>query len=82
MSDWHPFDDKPIVDPGAIAWSDAPGWRPDNVGRCRTCAAPIRWCVHVISGRKSPFDPSGVNHFATCPNAQWWRERKPKKEAP
>lgn len=63
-------------------WTDShppPGWQvPDNwrfvnLGRCRSCRAPIQWCRHHVSARSAPFDPDGTSHFATCPDAPKWR---------
>jgi hypothetical protein len=42
---------------------------------CRSCSASIYWIV-TGNNRKMPVDPSGVSHFATCPNAA--EHRKPR----
>lgn len=48
-------------------------------GRCRGCAAKIYWVVSKRSktGRPSPYDPDGISHFATCPQAAAFRTKKP-----
>lgn len=35
-------------------------------GTCRGCAAPIYWVVH-LNGKRAPYTPEGLNHFADCP---------------
>jgi len=53
------------------------GWVPDNLARCRSCGAPIMWCI-TAKGRKAPVDRDGTNHFATCPQASSWRRGRPR----
>lgn len=50
----------------------------DNRAECRSCGAPILWCV-TARGKKMPVDVPAddeptTSHFATCPNAQEWRK--------
>lgn len=50
----------------------------DNQAECRSCGAPILWCV-TEKGKKMPVDvPTDdeptTSHFATCPNAEAWRK--------
>lgn len=47
-------------------------------GNCKGCAAPIRWVRHVDTGRITPYDLDGVNHFSVCPNREQFK--KPKEE--
>lgn len=35
---------------------------------CSGCRSPIYWIEHR-SGNRAPYDPDGVNHFVTCPEA-------------
>ena len=44
------------------------GWTYDNVGQCRSCGAPMVWCI-TPAGKRSPLNRDGVSHFATCPSA-------------
>lgn len=58
-----------------------------DLGRCRSCQAPILWVV-LQSGKRAPldkattvvFDEEGVsftghlNHFATCPQSKEWKK--------
>jgi len=52
----------------------------DEVGRCRSCGAVILWVV-TLWGKRSPQNPDGTSHFATCPDAVRWRRDK-RKGAP
>ncbi len=36
--------------------------------QCRGCGAEIYWVVHR-SGKRAPYTPLGLNHFADCPAA-------------
>lgn len=38
-------------------------------GKCRGCGADIYWVVHR-NGKRAPYTPHGLNHFADCPAAQ------------
>lgn len=40
-----------------------------NESTCRSCEAPIVWCV-TARGKRMPMDPAGTSHFKTCPNAK------------
>ena len=49
----------------------------ENQSECRSCGAPIIWCV-TSKGKKMPVDmPEGdeptTSHFATCQDADKWR---------
>ena len=48
-----------------------------NVGTCSTCGARIVWCL-TSKGNRAPFNPDGVSHFATCPQAGEHRHRRTK----
>lgn len=51
----------------------------DNEAECRSCGAPVLWCV-TRNGKKMPVDLPTVpeeattSHFATCPEAGQWRK--------
>jgi hypothetical protein len=51
------------------------GWTADNLARCRSCKAEVIWAVHD-SGKRAPFDMDGSSHFATCPQADYWRKAR------
>lgn len=44
-------------------------------GVCKGCLAEIHWVVHR-NGRRTPYDPTGVNHFITCPEREQFQRRK------
>lgn len=56
-----------------------PGWVdpdiPPEPATCRSCGAAIRWVVALVSRKRSPIDPDGTSHFATCPDADRWRKK-------
>lgn len=35
-------------------------------GVCRGCEASVFWVKH-LNGANTPYDPSGLNHFVSCP---------------
>jgi hypothetical protein len=37
--------------------------------RCRSCRAPVRWCIVEATGKKMPLDPDAV------PDGNIWVER-------
>jgi hypothetical protein len=37
-------------------------------GACRGCLREITWVRHA-NGKTAPYDPSGLNHFISCPEA-------------
>lgn len=44
---------------------------------CKSCGAEIFWVTHLKTGRKAPYDTTeGLNHFATCPNAEDFRSKR------
>ena len=72
---WEPFT-EPLRDPASIRFTVPVGWTLDHTGRCKTCKAPIGWCISFRSGPEwRPIDEDGRHHQATCPNAAFWRER-------
>lgn len=46
----------------------------DIPARCRSCDARVLW-LESKNGKRSPFDPDGISHFATCPQADRWRKK-------
>lgn len=51
----------------------------DNRAECRSCGAPIIWCI-TAKGKRMPVDePENdeptTSHFATCKDAAQWRKR-------
>lgn len=46
--------------------------------KCNGCNAPIVWIRHIRGAKLTPYNPSGLNHFATCPARD--RFRKPRSE--
>jgi len=49
-----------------------------NVGSqsiCRGCGGSIYWIQHN-TGKNAPYNPSGLSHFSTCPQAQNFRKEK------
>lgn len=45
-----------------------------DLGTCRSCGATVYWRV-TSAGKRAPYNPDGISHFATCPQAQTWRKR-------
>ena len=45
-------------------------------GQCKGCAARIIWVRHIDSGRNTPYDGDGTNHFITCPEAAKFKREK------
>jgi hypothetical protein len=45
-----------------------------NPGACRSCGARILW-IFSKDRKLMPYDPDGVTHFATCPDAKEWSKR-------
>ncbi len=43
--------------------------------QCRGCGAAIVW-IETEAGKPMPCDPSGKPHWATCPSAEKFRNRK------
>lgn len=60
--------------PGFEGWTVPLGYAPRQLARCNGCMAMILW-ARTPSGRYAPLDPSGLNHFATCPKADLFRRR-------
>lgn len=44
-------------------------------GRCKGCSAAITWVRHLDSGRTTPYDIDGLNHFASCPEAKQFKKK-------
>lgn len=55
-------------------WTIPAGWQPDNVGHCRSCGAPVLWCL-TPRGKKAPINSDGSSHFSNCPQSEQWRKR-------
>jgi hypothetical protein len=47
--------------------------------QCRGCHAEIYFVVHR-NGRRTPYDPTGINHFITCPHAADFKKTKGPKD--
>jgi len=75
---WDPFS-MPIVDPASLDWTFPAGYRLSGFGECRSCNAPIAWLESERTGKRSPWNPEGTSHFASCPNAAAWRDWSAKK---
>lgn len=59
--------------PDGTVFTVPDGWEADSASKCRSCYAPVLWCVHDRRGSRAPFDPDGTSHFATCVDAASWR---------
>lgn len=46
-------------------------------GVCRGCEASVFWVRH-LNGANTPYDPSGLNHFVSCPKADNFRKGLPR----
>jgi hypothetical protein len=44
-------------------------------GVCKGCGAAIYWLQHA-NGKRAPYTPEGLNHFADCREAARFRSRK------
>jgi hypothetical protein len=42
---------------------------------CRGCGWGIEWVTHR-NGKQTPYDPSGLNHFVSCPKAKDFKRAK------
>ena len=72
---------RPLVPVGVTGWMLPEGYRPDNYAACRGCGQRILWAF-TLAGKKSPHDPDGTSHFATCSAAARFRkDRAPKPKA-
>lgn len=45
-----------------------------QMGTCKGCQQSI-WWIKTPKGRAMPCDADGTSHFATCPNADQFRNR-------
>lgn len=45
-------------------------------GVCRGCKAEIWWMVHRATGRITPYNQDGANHFIDCPDRESFRKRR------
>ena len=61
-----------VVDEQYAGWRRPAGWSIVTLDSCRGCGASIAWAV-TANRKYAPLDPSGVNHFATCPRADRFR---------
>jgi len=47
---------------------------------CKGCGAQILFVRHTASsGKLTPYDPDGLNHFGTCPKAAQFKRPKTKE---
>jgi hypothetical protein len=49
---------------------------------CRGCGAEVIWAYHRDTMKNTPYDLDGVNHFATCPKATEFRQKKDQPRPP
>lgn len=61
-------------------WTVPDGYRPSSVGACRSCSAEILWTT-TPAGKRSPLDRDGRSHFATCPQSDAWRTKRPARSS-
>lgn len=67
---------REVADGVPVVWRIPLEWRPaDHVSRCRSCDAPIVWCV-TPRGKRAPVNADGTSHFSNCPEADRWRKPK------
>lgn len=45
-----------------------------DVGPCRGCKQNVYWTKHA-NGKNAPYDPTGINHFITCPKAKEFKRK-------
>lgn len=45
-----------------------------DMGECRSCRARVAWVV-TAKGKRAPYNPDGISHYATCPQAATWRKK-------
>jgi hypothetical protein len=50
-------------------------------GNCKGCGVPIRWVRHISTGKITPYDLDGVNHFVTCSDRERFRKLKEEQNA-
>jgi len=43
--------------------------------RCKSCKAEV-WWIRTFNGRMMPVNRDGTSHFANCPQANQWREKR------
>jgi hypothetical protein len=62
--------------PDGTSWVIPDGWLHlgDLPSHCRSCGARVLW-LESKNGKRAPINQDGVNHFATCPDANRWRKR-------
>lgn len=71
----HPGDHDPSCGECVSAQGKAMAEMLKNIGDpgvCRGCGAQIFWVRHK-NGKITPYERSGLNHFAVCPK---WKEFK------
>jgi hypothetical protein len=55
--------------------SPGPGYRWSGTSRCLSCGVEIAWWI-TPAKKRSPHDPDGTSHFATCDNPARFRKAK------
>jgi len=56
-----------------------------HVGRpdlCKGCGAQIIFIRHLDSGRFTPYELDGTNHFINCPDAPQFKRKKEEQQWP
>jgi len=48
-------------------------------GVCKGCGAAVIYLCHARTGKRVPYSLDGVNHFATCPEAEQFRKKAAKQ---
>jgi hypothetical protein len=48
-----------------------------TTGTCKGCGEPIRWVHHVDTGKHTPYNLDGINHFVTCPDRVKFKKKEP-----
>lgn len=63
-----------VEDERFTGWYRPEGWRVESLSSCRGCHLVIGW-ARTRSGRLAPIDRDGLNHFATCTQAEHFRAK-------
>jgi hypothetical protein len=66
---------RPETSSPPAGWRIPPGYEFLNLGECRGCGAPIAW-ARTPTGRQAPLEREGINHFASCPEADRFRRER------
>jgi hypothetical protein len=64
-----------VEDERYAGWRRPGGWEIVSLSRCRGCGVQIAW-ARTFAGRSAPLNRDGLNHFATCPEADRFRARR------